>query len=101
MEDALWKSMTRSVLSLWVCPPVLAVLAPWVLSLFGAGYPRATQLLHWLCLAAPFAAVNCLFITAFRVHNRLVDLILVNLWSLWYFSVRWLPSGGGDCRLWG
>ncbi len=79
LRNVIRRSMTRSILVTLGLSAVLAILAAWVLSLFGSGYPQATSLLQWLCLAAPFAAVNCVFLTAFRVQNRLGILILLNV----------------------
>jgi O-antigen/teichoic acid export membrane protein len=73
------RSMIRAFLVTLALSAALAALAAWVLSLFGAGYPQAAALLRWLCLAAPVAAVNCVFFTAFRVQNRLGILILLNI----------------------
>jgi O-antigen/teichoic acid export membrane protein len=79
LRSVLRRSMPRAFLVTLALSAALAVLAAWVLSLFGRGYPQAAALLRWLCLAAPVAAVNCVFFTAFRVQSRLWILILLNI----------------------
>jgi O-antigen/teichoic acid export membrane protein len=95
-EETIRRSMARSLLVTLVLSAGLAVLAPWILSLFGKEYIQATNLLRWMCLAAPFAAINCIFITAFRVTHRLGMLLLVNfLVTLFFFTpLAILPAWG-------
>jgi O-antigen/teichoic acid export membrane protein len=107
LRNVIRRSMTRSFLVTLGLSAALAILASWVLSLFGTGYPQAASLLQWLCLAAPLAVINLVFLTAFRVQNRLGVLILLNVlitlsffaplvflkgWALSAVGVTWMCS---------
>jgi O-antigen/teichoic acid export membrane protein len=55
---------------------VVALSAPWLLRIFGAGYAaEAAVLLRWLALAAPFVVLVSLYFTRLRVEKRIGPLI--------------------------
>jgi O-antigen/teichoic acid export membrane protein len=85
LRSVLRRSMTRAFLVTLALSTALAFPSAWVLSLFGQGYPQAVALLRWLCLAAPVAAINCVFLTAFRIQSRLATLILLNILAVLVF----------------
>ena len=58
---------------------VVAVGAPWVLRLFGAGYAaEAAALLRWLAAAAPLVVLSSLYFTRLRVEKRVGRLVLLS-----------------------
>jgi O-antigen/teichoic acid export membrane protein len=57
----------------------LAILAPWLLVLFGHTYlQESASLLRWLAAAGPLAVVAQLYFTHLRIHRRMRSLILGN-----------------------
>ena len=59
---------------------VVALSAPWLLRVFGAGYAlEAAALLRWLALAAPCVVLTSLYFTRLRVEKRIGPLIVLSV----------------------
>ncbi|NLX09210.1 MAG: hypothetical protein GXY36_06105 [Chloroflexi bacterium] len=56
---------------------VLLIGAPWILSVFGAGYRlEATGLLRWLVLASPLMLIANIYFAYLRVQKQVIRLVL-------------------------
>jgi O-antigen/teichoic acid export membrane protein len=77
-QTVIRRSVVRSLAITIGFAAIVGAVSGWILSFFGTGYLESLGFLRWLCWAAPLTALNSIFITIFRIQNRLWVLNLLN-----------------------
>jgi O-antigen/teichoic acid export membrane protein len=89
----LWRSIKLTVLGLLILIPLLILLAPFILNIFGNEYRASAPLLSWLVITALPYSINSFAVVYHRLEKNIPGLLLISGIPA-VFSIIFMTIGG-------